>query len=243
MRRTQVTFDGWELTSLFAVSDLQAPLLPRTLDSMAVPGHDGSLLAGVRLAPRSIKLRLTVLDKTIEGRQAASRMLASILAVSEPKPLALSIDEGLWYLAMPNAKAEGGRYRNAITYDVEFVANDPVAYGAQKVVTVPSGGSVAFNVGGTYHTMPLVSAPAAANGTGGFWRLRLDDGSYLIATVPGGVSTASVVADCERRTLKVGGATALLVPAADWLVLEPGERTLQMTGTGAATVTYYERWV
>ena len=243
MRRTHGMFNGFELSRHFIVSDLRNALLPRTIDTVDVPGRDGSLFTGARLQPRSISLKLTVRDKTIAGMQAAARTLAAILAVDEPAPLMMSVDGGLYYMAIPNGSAEGMRYRNAIVYDVEFVVPDPVAYGIERTVTVPSGGSVTFEVGGTYPTMPLVSASAAANGSGGFWRVRLDDDDYLIATIPNGVSTAPVVADCGARTLKVNGNVALLQPNADWLVFSPGQHTLVMTGSGAATVTYAERWL
>lgn len=238
-----MTFNGVDLTQQFVVSDLRTALLPRTISTEAVPGRDGSVLTGVSHAERTITMTLTVRARTIEGRQAAARTLAAILAVDEPKPLALSIDDGLYYMAIPASDGEGARFRNANTYEVSFIAPDPVAYGEEKTVTVPSGGSVTFTVGGTYPTMPTINAPSAANGSDGFWRLRLEDGSYLLATIPSGVSTAPVVADCAKRTLRVNDTVALLVPVADWLVLEPGEHTLTMTGTGAATVTFDERWV
>lgn len=241
--RTQVVFDGHDLTNLFAVSDLRNSLLPRNIGTSVVPGRDGNLFTGATLSARTISLRLTIIDRSITGRQAAERLLASILAVDEPRPLSISIDGGLYYMAIPKADSEGARYRNATSYEVTFEVPDPVAYGETKTVTVPSGGSVTFTVGGTYPTMPTISAPAAANGSGGYWRLRLEDGSYLLATIPSGVSSAPVIADCEKRTLKVNGNVALLVPDADWLVLEPGEHTLEMTGTGAATVAFTERWL
>lgn len=243
MRRTRVTFNGFELTRHYIVSDLRNPLLPRELSTAEVPGRDGSIFMGARLSPRTITLRLTVRDKTVEGMQAAARMLAAILATDEPAPLSMSIDSGLYYMAIPNAQSDGDRYRHAISYDVEFLVPDPVAYGAERTVTVPSGGSVTFDVGGTYPTMPQVSASAAANGSGGFWRVRLDDGDYLMATIPDGVATAPVDADCAARTLTVNGSVAILQPSADWLVLTPGQHTLQMTGTGEAVVTYVERWL
>lgn len=241
--RTQVVFDGHNLTNLFAVSDLRNSLLPRNIGTEDVPGRDGSLFTGATLSARTITLTLTIIDRSITGRQAAERLLASILAVDEPRPLSISIDGGLYYMAIPHADSEGSRYRNATSYEVVFEVPDPVAYGETKTITVPSGGSVTFTVGGTYPTMPTISAPAAANGSGGFWRLRLEDGSYLLATIPSGVSSAPVIADCEKRTLKVNGNVALLVPDADWLVFEPGEHTLEMTGTGAATVVFTERWL
>ena len=88
-----------------------------------------------------------------------------------------------------------------------------------------------------------MSASAAKNGNGGFWRLALEDGTYLLATIPTGVTSAPVVVDCGERTLTVNGNVSLLAPEADWLLLAPGAHTLTMTGTGAATVTYNERWL
>lgn len=243
MSRTVVTFDGHVLTNQFAVSNLQNSLLPRNINTVDVPGRDGSLYLGATLAPRTIKLTLTVRDRTVAGLQAAARTLAAILNVDEPRPLSMSIDGGLYYMAIPNAPSDGTRFRRAIRYEVEFLAVNPVAYGAERNITVPSGGSVTFEVGGTYPTMPQVSVAAAGNGSGGFWRLRLDGGDYLIATIPDGVSTAPIDADCAARTLVVNDTVTLLKPDADWLVFEPGQHTLAMTGSGAAIVTYNERWL
>ena len=243
MSRTKVFFDGFELTRRFAVSNLKEGLLPRTIKTVEVPGRDGSLFTGVTLTEKTIGMTLTTLAKTVEERQAAARMLAAILAVDEPKPLLLSIDNGLYRMAIPSTDIEAARYRNATAFEVSFVVPDPVMYGVEKVITVPSGGSVTFEVGGTYPTRPVVSASAAANGGNGFWRVRLEDGSYLLATIPDGVSTAPVIADCEARTLMVNSSVALLVPSADWLKFSPGQHTLEMTGTGAATVTFTERWL
>lgn len=244
MSRTVVTFDGYELTNNYYVSDLRTSLLPRTIESQDVPGRDGSLFTGVRLAPRTITLTLTIKNKSIAVRQAAARALAAILAVDEPRPLSLSIDGGLYFMAIPQSSDDATRWVNASQFEVTFECPDPVAYGQERTVTVPSGGSVTFTVGGTYQTRPVISASAARNNAGiGGWRIALEDGSYIFATIPSGVSSAPVIADCAARTLKVNGNTALLIPAADWLVLEPGEHTLTMTGTGAATVTFDERWL
>lgn len=244
MSRTVVTFNGHVLTQNYYVSDLRTSLLPRNIETLDVPGRNGSLFAGVTHAQRTITLRLTAVSKSITARQAAARALAAILAVDEPKPLQISIDDGLYYMAIPQSSDDATRWANATQFEVTFECPDPVAYGQERTVTVPSGGSVTFTVGGTYPTMPTISASAAKNNSGiGGWRVRLEDGSYIFATIPSGVTSAPVIADCEARTLKVNGNTALLVPAADWLVLEPGEHTLTMTGTGAATVTFNERWL
>lgn len=241
--RTRVTFDGVDLGELCHVSDLQAPLLPRTICEEDVAGRDGSLYTGVRLQPRDINVRMTVKGATLADRREAARNVAAVLAVDSPRPLSISADDGLWWMAIPTTDGDVELMANHSSFDVTFRAVDPVAYGDQRTITVPSGGSVTFLVDGTYPARPTVRASAAANGAGGFWKLQLEDGSYLIATVPDGLGTAPVVADCLARTLYVNGTLTLLQPDADWLELAPGAHTLTMAGTGAATVTFDERWL
>lgn len=248
--RTHVYFNGIDLTRDFYVSDLRMPLLPVNVNTRGVSGRDGSVYCGSTLAQRSMLLTLTVKDEDIERRQAAARRLASALAVEEPKPLALSIDGGLYYMAMPTSGEDGLRRATSTRYDVEFVCPDPVAYGRQVSVAVPSTGtkSATFVVGGTYEAMPVVTAPIASADEGDFWKLALEDGSYLYyePTYTGAAYTETLVADCAERTLKADGHTRLLIPQADWLVLTPGQHTLTLSGdaaSGDVTVTYRERWL
>lgn len=241
MSRTTVTYNGVDLTELCIVSDLRTSLLPREVQGQEVPGRDGTLFGGVRLAERTVTLAMTVHGDTDGERQAAARALAAALATDAPAPLAISVDGGRYWMAVPTSGSDAVRWRHHTSFEVEFLCPDPVAYGETRTVSVPSGGSVALEVGGTYPTRPVVSASAALNdGTAGEWRLTLDGGTYLSADAP---TARSVVADCAERTLVVAGATAMLDPYADWLVLEPGAHTLAMTGTGAASVSYTERWL
>ena len=243
MSRTSVMFNGYELTRRFLVSDLRNPLAPIKVNEVSVPGMDGSVFTGADLTPRKMTVTITVMGRTEEEKEAESRFLAAVLALGKQAPLILSSNNGLYYMAVANASSDGVRSHNAISYDVTFTAHDPVAYGAERTVVVPSGGSVTFDVGGTYPTMPVVSVPSAANGSGGFWKLTLDGGDYLLATVPDGLSTAPVAADCDNRTLKVNSTVTLLDANANWLIFEPGQHTLVMTGTCEATVTFVERWL
>lgn len=239
--RTTVTFDGVDLTALGFVGEYRAPLLPREIYREQVAGRDGDVFLGARYSAKTITLRLTVRAQDPAERQRAVRVLAAVLAVDEPKPLVLSIDGGLYHRAIPTSNGDGTRYLNHTSFDVDFEVLDPAAYGETRTVTVPSGGSVTFEVGGTYQTMPIVVATQAKNdASAGRWKLILDGGDYLIANV---ASAARLEADCYARTLKVAGATRVLELDGDWLVLTPGTHELVMTGTGAATVTYPERWI
>lgn len=239
--RTTVTFDGHDLTADYVVSDLRRPLLPRDASAQDVAGRDGQLFTGVRMATRKVSLRLTATSNDMAQRQAAARRLAAILAVGEPRPLAISIDGGLYLMAVPESGGNAKRYEDAIGFDVAFSCYDPVFWGAERTVTVPSAGSVTFEVAGTHPARPMVSA-SAARPSSGLWGLALEDGQRLLVNT-GSSASRRVVADCAARTLTVNEATALLLPEYDWLELEPGRHTLTMTGSGAATVTYRERWL
>jgi predicted phage tail component-like protein len=242
-RRTKVTFNGVNLTDLYHVSNLRNSLLPKQVSSVNVPGMDGALLTGSRLTTRTITLTLTVKGAGIEERQRAARMLAQALDVTEPAPLSLSIDGGLHYLAMPTSAGDGARYTNALRFEVRFECLDPTLHGTPERWSLTSGGSARVIVGGTHPTTPLVEVTGARNGANGVWKLTLDGGDYLVATIPSGVTSAPIVADCEGRALRVNGSLQLLQPEADWLVLEPGEHTLTMEGTGTGAVTFEERWL
>lgn len=240
MSRTVVTFDGHRLTDDYHVSNLRTSLLPRSIATQVVGGRDGTLLTGSRLDQRTVALTLTAMSKSAAGRQGAARALAAILAVDEPRPLELSIDGGLSWMAMPRSPEDIALWFNAASFEVIFECVDPVAYGAERTVTVASGSSASFSVGGTYPASPVISVASARNPSGGTWRLALDDGSYVAVDLP---SARALSIDCAARTLTVGGTVTMLQPEADWLALEPGTRTLTMAGSGTATVTYRERWL
>lgn len=241
--RTQVWFGGVELTQYAIVSGWDTQLLPREVSQRAVPAMDGAIYTGARLSERQITVRMALVGHGAAQRQTEARSIAAALMTERPARLSASVDGGLHYMAVATSTPDMTRMVGGLAFDVTFTCPDPVAYGEARTVTVPSGGSVSFTVGGSYPTMPTVSAPAAANGAGGFWQLALEDGTHLDATIPSGLSTAPVTADCQGRVLTVNGDVALLQPAADWLRLDPGMHTLTMTGAGEATVTFDERWL
>lgn len=239
--RTTVTFNGTDLTALCHVSDLRTSLLPRTFGSENVPGRDGAIFTGSRLLTRTITLTLSLMGTDLAQRQQAARALAGILAVDEPKPLAISIDDGMYYLAIPESGDDIARYVNSERFDVTFTAYDPTLHGAQRTVTVSSSGSRTFNVGGTYPASPVISVPEALSRAGS-WRITLDDADFLSVSFDRS-ATRALVFDCEARTLTMDGVATLLMPECDWFVLTPGRHTLQTVGDGTATVTWEERWL
>ena len=242
-QKYHVYFNNQTLTYDFYASDLRIEGMPVNIGQLAVPGKDGALFTGSRLEPKHIRVTLTNRATSMADRRENMSWLMGVLDVDEPKKLSLGIDGSttLYYLAIPTTAGDIGIFRRHMSVEVDFLALDPVMYGAQVTKTIPSGGSLTFTVGGNYPTRPSVSATAAKNGSNGYWRLRKNSGEQdFILNVP---SAVPFVADCAARTLAVDGDVTMLNPSADWLVLKPGSNTIAMTGTGAATITYRERWL
>lgn len=239
--RPQVWFNDYELTADYIVSDLERSLLPRNIGTTSVSGVDGELFTGVTLSSRQVKLTLTARADTPEDIWTASRRLAAVLNVSEPKKLLMSIDGGAYCYAIPTSDGDSDRHHKSESFDVTFTIPNPIYYGEHQSHDMTGGSPLTFRVGGNYPSPLKVTVTNARNGSNGFWRLRLDNGDYLYAKCqPGG---SKLVFDCAHRILTVDGSVTLLVPDASWLELSPGTHTLTMTGTGNATIELDERWV
>ena len=198
---------------------------------------------GGQLDGGKITVPLTTVDKDLQERREALSSLYKILDVDEPKMLVLAEMPDLAFKAIPQNAVKERRYIDGDTVTVTFQLVEAAAYGDTVTKTVPSGGSLTFTVDGTYPTKPRITASATRDGSSQVWGLKLDNGDFLhVAT--GSASARNVVLDCENRTLTVQGDVALPTLDSDWFELSPGEHTIAMDkGTGAATVTYIERWL
>ncbi len=188
--KTTVTFDGVELTSMFVVSDLRRPLAPRNVALVDVPGRDGALFANATQATFEVSMTLTVRSRDLRERSAAVRALAALLTVPEPRPLAIGDDGGLYYMAIPSSDQDGERFVNAERFEVKFTCPDPWLYGEARTATIPSGGSVEVEVGGTAPTWPTITA-AATGGTQDSWIVALTAARPSTRPSPAARSTRS----------------------------------------------------
>lgn len=238
----QLTFDGHALSDFFTIERHATRSLSVWETSLVdVPGRDGSMFGGTRHAPVSLSFDLYAIGGTRDERQQAMRALAGWLAVDEPKVLQLGDEGGLWRMAIPNDESTQEAYLNADYASVTFVCPDPWLYGEAHTATIPSGGTLTINVGGTAPTWPTITANATG-GSGGGWSVTVDGGAGIYAAIPSG-TTYTLEADCGGRRITVNHETAMLPPAYDWPKLEPGTRTLTMAqGTGAAAIKWVERW-
>lgn len=229
-------FDGHDLSTAFIVGTPQITPLSSTLTTQTVPGRDGAAFIGRDWAASTVTATLTVFGPPIYRRDAISK-LGQWLTVDSPRKLVLPDSPDRYYMAVPSGEIQSERHVDAERLTVTFSVLEP-AYGSERQVQIPSGGTVDIVVGGTYKTAPRITS--TATGSSGVWGLRLDDGDVL--KIP--VTSGFVDVDCGARTSKVAGVVALPTLDSDWLVLEPGPHKIQQfIGSGAATLTFVERWL
>ena len=238
---TPITFDDHVLTDYFLLSDLSLPLPSFAPTTRDVAGMDGVLFADNRMQQLEISMTISVWDLPIDDRRELIGMLWGWLQVDEPKPL--QIGDAPYWLVVPAQCGELEHYINADAVSLRFLACDPVRYGEEKTATIPSGGSVQIEVEGTYPAYLTIEADAAVRGPSNLWGVRVDSGDYSRVSLPTASATA-VTIDAASRTASISGDPAMITLTSDWLRVDPGEHTLAMdVGTGAATVTWVERWL
>lgn len=235
MAETTVTFDGYDLSTDAIVGNLVRQFMPIEVAQIDVPAMDGALFASGALGTISIAMDLTVTGLP-EERSAKLRTIAGHLRVDEPRRLAISDDGGKYYLAFPSG-GDIERRVGAETFQLTFECLDPVMYG--RTVEQVIAGSATVTVGGNCRTMPTITATgASADPETGFYGVSVDGGRFDIP-----MSSGDVSADCSARTLEVGGRRVLPTLGSDWIELEPGAHTVEISGDGACTLSWTERWI
>lgn len=239
-----ISFDGHDFESLFVVGDPEITVLDSRAEYAESSNRNGIALIGRRWGEVHVSFSLAVLGDA-NSRRVALSTLGSWLDVDEPKKLVLPDTPTWYYMAIPDGALELERAIGAESTQITFTLTDPIAYSStETTVTLSSGGSVTFTVGGTAAAKPSLQASSAKRDTTSLvWGVKLDDGDFVhVAT--GSNSARNTVVDCDTRTVTVSGNPAILTLDSDWLEFSPGSHTLVMdNGTGSCTVKYRERWL
>lgn len=244
--RTTVTFNGYAITDDYYVSDLRTALLPAEIGSKTVPGMDGAKFTGSTIAAKDITLTITAKGSTLAARQTAARALAAALAVSEPKPLAFSVDGGKYYLAIPTSTGDARNFYNHTSFDVTFRCLDPVMYGETKAVTLSNSTAKSVDIGGTYPTQPIITSSNCygQSSSNGYIKITNETTGEFVQVPCANADTHTLEVDCAKRYAKVDSATVGPTLESDWLSFAPGTISLKRAlGYGTYTITYQERWL
>lgn len=237
-----LSFNGHDLETLFVCGDPKITILNAEPNTETLESRNGEMFIGARWGVSTVSFSIGIHGTALQRRNAFSQ-LGAWLTVDEPKQLILPDTPDRYYLAVPDGSLDLERGIGGEISQLTFKLVDPIAYSTtETTITVPSGGSITFNVGGTAATAPTIQATAVRNSSSLVWGLRLDAGDFVhVAT--GNASGRFVVIDCNARTLTISGNAAITTLDSDWLEFTPGSHTLVMdNGTGAATVKYRERW-
>lgn len=237
-----VTFDGNTLNDLFFVGTVSVELPEFAPELVDLKGN-GSAVLGTRMGGPSISIRLVAKPARGRRRERSVSTLLSWLDVDGPRWLTLSRDGGLrrWCVPMGAPTNEDADWNDSIV--VTFRQVDPALFGATRTATIPSAGTVTVDVGGDYPTEPTIAATSAVRrASDQLWGVTLDNADSLLVKVDTPLASAITI-DCGARTCVVGTTKCVPTLESDWWALTPGEHTLTAgAGTGAATVTWVERW-
>ena len=237
--RVTARFDGHDITDGFVMSALSRPRPVRVARAVEVDGMRGSALTASGYGPIEVEMRLAAVGDPASRRERVDRLMAG-LDVGEARPLSFSDDAGRYYMAVPSG---GGAVAHTAWSDevsLVFLVPDPARYGAERSVALASGSTATVRVGGNTEAALRVAA-TAARASGGVWGVTCDGGDAV--KVEMGSGAHSVEIDCERRTAAVDSQAAVPTLASDWIAMAPGTHQISMTGTGAATAMWTERWL
>ena len=238
-----ITLAGHVLNDLFAITDVSRPLPPARVQTVDVPGRDGTLVTGRTLGPRRVELRLwRDVGTSRAGMLDAMRDLAAWLQSDATVPLTFSDEAGRIRRVTLDGDLPLDEYERAGCVTLSLLQPDPICdLGSPRSATVPSAGSVSFLVGGTAPCGISVHASSAIRDSSTkLWGLRFDDRYYLRVAL--GTGAKSVDIDCATRAVAVAGATSMITLESDWPELSPGRHTVRMDlGSGAATLRWQER--
>lgn len=239
-----LTYNGHDFSTLCVYGDPELSILNSIPDNREVSGRNGTAFIGMTYGVSTVTFSLAVTG-TASERRAKLSTLGQWLKVDEPKALYLPDTPDRYYLAVPDGSLDLERGIKGEMTKLTFTLTDPVAYGAEKTVNIPSSGSATFTVGGTAPTMPYNAAAQSVtpDSSTKLYGLRLDDGDVFCV----GANTTNAITvsnlDMWKRTVYVNSALSLPTLPSDWFSMQPGSHTIRnYLGTGQFVLKYRERW-
>lgn len=244
---SELIYNGFDFSTLFVYGDPEISIVNIQPELEDVRNRNGSLFMGMTCGVSTVSVKLAALGDAAT-RRAAFSTLASYLMVDEPKELYLPDTPDRYYMAVANGALDMTRCIGGEITTLTFTLTDPVAYGETKSVSMSANSTVTFTVGGTAPTYINVLCTSATPDGSGRWAVQ-DQRSFsngntgpLIAVFDD-TSTHRVEFLSEQRICVVDSSEALMDISGDWIIAPPGTHALyHKYGSGAATVSWIERW-
>lgn len=234
-----IVFNGVDFSEFCSAEVVERTALPIVASTMVVPRRAGALLVSGRIPPRAVRMRL-FMDA---GYKPGTNGLADI----RHRVYSALCSTGGGTLRLPDEPEF--EYRDAVCTDagawsslfedghgdVVFTLLDPVAYGMERCEHATS-----FEVGGSWPTWPTFELEASAGSA-----VQVGYGGKVVRIEHAFIGGESVVVDCEREGVTIGGvdARADVTLSSDFFSLTPGGCTLIFLGCSTHTTAFHERWL
>ena len=234
-----IVFNGMDFSEFSSAEVVEKAALPIVTNTMTVPGRAGALLVSGRIPPRMVRARLFMdagYKPGTNGLADIRHRVYSALASTDGGTLRLPDEPELEYrdAVCTDAGAWSSLFEDGHG-DVSFTLMDPIAYGiAQHEV------GTSFEVGGTWPTWPTFELVASTGSA-----VQVGHGGKIVCIEHAFAGGESVVIDCEREDVTVGGvdSRADVTLSSDFFSLAPGNCTLSFSGCSAHATAFRERWL
>lgn len=240
-----LTFDGIDITHYAYVQLERQPAPSLRVETRDVPGRGGVVALGATRDVTEITAHCLLRPRYVDQWDTLRRTILARLLTDSPRVLVLPDEDGMYrYATASFTSTVTEPLEPPVTFDITFTDHDSILYGMTHIATIPSGGSAGIVVDGTLPpAITIVADNAVRNASSNVWGVRFDDGDFLhVATKSN--SARKVEIDCDKRTCKLAGAAYMVTPDSNWPELSAGPHTVVMSfGTGAATLTWVERWL
>lgn len=240
-----LSFDGINLSQYLHVRiERSIGPTPRA-EVREVSGRHGDVVLGVSREPYEVLAHCRVKPAYMGAWDSTRRVIAAAICKDAECVLTLPDEDGLWRYAVASPSSSIATPLDPETeFDIVFTCHDPIARGETKTATVPSGSSASITIGGTCPTTVHVLATSAVRDASSLvWGIQFDNGNFLHVKT-GSSSARRVEIDCEKRSCKLANVASMVTLDSNWPKLAPGTHTVNMNhGTGAATLTWVERWL
>jgi len=240
-----LSLDGFDLTRYALVRIERQPGPSMRVTTEQVPGRSGDLVTSCEMEALTIVAHCTLRRRYLHEWERIRTELASVFTVTDERVLHLPDEPEYYRYAIASfTNTVIAPLVPPVNFDIVFTCHDPVAYGNDCSVEVPSASEVLIYVGGTAPAIVRVSADAAVRDSSSHvWGLRFDGGPYLHVPIESAQSRAIEI-DCASRKVTVAGALSMVTLGSEWVELSPGTHAIRNDeGTGASTITWTERYL
>lgn|GEM_PF-801446 len=209
-------------------------------DSLAIPGRAGAMPLPGFVPPEDVTVKLMLDCGYVPDAAGMSRVRHELrlwLCKPDCAALVLPDDPGLEYRdALLTDATSWTDLFECGECEVTFTLFDPVAYGAERLER-----SLAFDVGGTWATLPVITMTAEAGSSLQVSNVKARKSILIERTFEGG---EVVVVDCAAETVRTGSYDIRnkVALGSDFFALDPGACELAFAGCSSFEISFRERW-